>query len=217
MKDYKYIFFDLDGTITDPGIGITNGVMYSLTYYGIPLPPREELYKFIGPPLMESYQNYYGFSKEKSVEALAVYREYYSEKGVHENELYPGIEELLIELKKAGKRIVLATSKPEYYAKIILEHFQLSQYFTFIGGSDMAETVRPGKADVIMYDLESCGITDLSEVVMIGDREHDVLGAKKAGIDSIGVLYGYGDRNELETAGADYIVEGIDDLKKILI
>jgi len=217
MKNYQYIFLDLDGTITDPGVGITGGVLYSLEHYGIELPPREELYKFIGPPLMESYQKYYGFSEEKSVEALGVYREYYSEKGVYENELYEGIPQLLAALKKAGKDIVLATSKPEYYAKMILESFHLSEYFTFIGGSDMEEKIRPGKVDVIRYDLEACGITDLSEVVMIGDREHDVFGAKKIGIDSIGVLYGYGDREELKKAGADYIVETVGDLEKLLL
>lgn len=217
MKNYKYVFFDLDGTITDPGIGITNGVMYSLKHYGIKLPAREELYKFIGPPILESYQKYYGFSKEKSVEALGVYREYYSEKGVYENQLYPGIEEMLDALKKSGKKIVLATSKPEYYAKIILEYFHLTKYFMFIGGSDMEEKVRPGKVDVIRYDLEQCSITDLSEVVMVGDREHDIWGAKKLGIDSIGVLYGYGSRKELEEAGADYVIDSVKDLEHLLV
>lgn len=217
MKQYKYIFFDLDGTITDPVIGITNGVIYSLKRYGIKPPPREELYKFIGPPLMESYQKYYGFSEEKSVEALGVYREYYSEKGVYENKLYPGIRELLESLQKAERKIVMATSKPEYYAKIILKHFELDPYFTFIGGSDMAEQERSGKADVIRYDLEACGIKDLSQVVMVGDRKHDIQGAKKVGLDSIGVLYGYGDREELETAGADYIAEKMENLVEILL
>ena len=180
-------------------------------------PPREELYKFIGPPLMESYQKYYGFSEEKSVEALGVYREYYSEKGVYENKLYPGIRELLESLQKAERKIVLATSKPEYYAKIILKHFELDPYFTFIGGSDMAEQERSGKADVIRYDLEACGIKDLSQVVMVGDRKHDIQGAKKVGLDSIGVLYGYGDREELETAGADYIADKMENLVEILL
>jgi phosphoglycolate phosphatase len=197
-------------------MGITNSVIHSLKHYGIAIPEREELYAFIGPPLMESYQKYYGFSVEGSREAMAVYREYYGVKGVHENEIYHGMKNLLKDLHKSGKKLVLATSKPEKYAKMILEDFGLSSYFYFIGGADMEET-RAGKADVIRYDLEQCKITDLSEVVMIGDRKHDILGAKETGLDSIGVLYGYGNRQELEEAGADIICDSVEELRKILI
>jgi phosphoglycolate phosphatase len=216
MKSYQYIFFDLDGTITDPEMGITNSVIYSLEHYGIEIPERTELHKFIGPPLLESYQKYYGFSPKGAKEVLAVYREYYGEKGVHENELYEGIRELLEKLYRAGKRMVLATSKPETYARIIMDDFDLSEYFYFIGGSDMAES-RARKDEVIEYCFEQCEITDRSEVVMIGDREYDIRGAKKTGIDSIGVLYGYGNRQELEEAGADIICKDINELYRKLL
>ena len=203
---YKYILFDLDGTLTDPGIGITNSVMYALKKFGIEVEERASLYKFIGPPLMDSFQNFYGFTKEESELALKYYREYFRPKGLYENHVYDGVEDLLRELKASGKKIIVATSKPEEFAVEILKHFNLYQYFDFVGGASMDEK-RVKKSDVIAYALEKGDVTDLDAVVMIGDREHDVYGAKQIGVDSIGVLYGYGDYEELEQAGADYIVE----------
>ncbi|MDO4170609.1 MAG: HAD family hydrolase [Lachnospiraceae bacterium] len=215
MKDYKYIFFDLDGTLTDPGLGITNSVAYSLEKYGISVDDRSELYKFIGPPLIDSYMDFYNFSKEKAVQAVEVYREYYAVKGIFENYVYDGIPGLLKLLQADGKKIILATSKPEEYAKIILEHFDLAKYFFYIAGSNMDES-RSKKSEVISYALQKCQIKDKSQVVMIGDREHDIIGAKEIGLDSIGVLYGYGDYKELECAGADQIVENVNGLRDIL-
>lgn len=215
MKRYEYILFDLDGTLTDPGIGITNSVMYSLNKYGITVNDRAELYKFIGPPLEESFKEYYRFSKDESKKALEYYREYFKSKGIYENIVYDGVGELLKNLKKSEKTLIVATSKPELFAKQILDHFKLSHYFTYIAGATMDGT-RTKKNDVIAYALDSCNISDKSSVIMIGDREHDIIGAKKVGIDSIGVLYGYGSRNELEAAGATYIAEKIYNLKSIL-
>lgn len=215
MKDYKYIFFDLDGTLTDPGLGITNSVAYSLEKYGISVDDRSELYKFIGPPLIDSYMDFYNFSKEKAVQAVDVYREYYAVKGIFENYVYDGIPGLLKLLQADGKKIILATSKPEEYAKIILEHFDLAKYFFYIAGSNMDES-RSKKSEVIAYALQKCQIKDKSQVVMIGDREHDIIGAKEIGLDSIGVLYGYGDYEELECAGANQIVENVNGLRDIL-
>lgn len=202
----KYILFDLDGTLTDPGLGITNAVMYALKKFNIEVPERSELYKFIGPPLLESFEKFYGMSSEESQMALQYYREYFKPYGLYENTVYDGIEELLAELKAEGKKLILATSKPEPFAIEILRHFKLDKYFDFIAGATMDEK-RVRKADVIAYALESCEITDLSSAIMIGDREHDVLGAKEVGLESIGVLYGYGDLEELENAGATYIVK----------
>ena len=202
---YKYILFDLDGTLTDPGIGITNSVMYALRKFGIEVEDRTSLYKFIGPPLLDSFQNYYGFTKEQSEEGIKYYREYFKPYGLYENEVYSGIEELLKSLKGIGKTIVVATSKPEEFAVEILKHFHLIEYFDFVGGASMDEK-RVRKADVIAYALDKCSVVDLQSVVMIGDREHDINGAKQIGIDSIGVLYGYGNYEELKQAGADYIV-----------
>lgn len=213
MKHYETILFDLDGTLTDPGIGITNSVWYALEKYNIAVKEREELYCFIGPPLIDSFQKYYGFSLEQAREAVDYYRKYFTEKGMFENEVYEGIETLLGQLKSAGKTLLVATSKPEVFAKKILAHFNLDQYFDFIAGATLDET-RVKKAEVIEYVLDSCGIKELSKVVMVGDREHDVIGAKKVGIDCIGVLFGYGSKEELEQAGADYIAETVGDIAR---
>lgn len=212
---YKYILFDLDGTLTDPGIGITNSVMYALEKFGIEVKERASLYKFIGPPLLDSFQNFYGFTKEESELALKYYREYFRPKGIYENHVYDGVEDLLRELKASGKKMIVATSKPEEFAVEILKHFNLYQYFDFVGGASMDEK-RVKKSDVIAYALEKGDVTDLDAVVMIGDREHDVYGAKQIGVDSIGVLYGYGDYEELKQAGADYIVERPSEILKIV-
>lgn len=212
---YKYILFDLDGTLTDPGIGITNSVMYALEKFGIEVSDRASLYKFIGPPLLDSFQNYYGFTKEESELALKYYREYFKPHGLYENEVYNGVEDLLKNLKAKGKTIIVATSKPEEFAVEILKHFNLYQYFDFVGGASMDEK-RVKKADVIAYALEKCNVVDLSSVVMIGDREHDVYGAKQIGVDSIGVLYGYGDYEELQKAGADHIVSTPEEILSVI-
>lgn len=214
MKKYQYILFDLDGTITDPGIGITNSVMYALNKFGIS-DKRENLYKFIGPPLAQSFQNYYGFDEEKAQLGIKYYREYYTVDGIFENIVYDGIEQMLRNLKQDGKKVLMATSKPEKFAKRILEYFKLDRYFDYVAGATMDEK-RVRKADVISYALESYGIQDLDEVLMVGDREHDVLGAKEVGIDCMGVLYGYGDRQELEKAGAKYIIDTVEELAKVL-
>ena len=213
MSKYDIILFDLDGTLTDPGMGITNSVMHALKKYGIEVENRETLYKFIGPPLIDSFEKYYGFSHEEAVKSVDYYREYYADKGIYENEVYNGIEAMLQKLSEEGKKIILATSKPEPFAREILRHFDLDKYFLFAAGSTMNET-RTNKADVIEYALAECNITDKSSVVMIGDREHDIIGANKNGIDSIGVLFGYGSREELENAGATYIAETVEDIIK---
>ncbi|MGN0409537.1 MAG: HAD family hydrolase [Candidatus Fimousia sp.] len=214
-RKYQYILFDLDGTLTDSGMGIVNSVAYSLQKKGIDVEDKEELLKFVGPPLIESYRRYYGYSMEEAVEMVDIYREYYGTKGLYENSVYEGMEEVLKVLKERGKVLIIATSKPEEYARQIVEHYGLSKYFIYVAGSNMDET-RTKKAEVIAYALESCNIQNMNEVVMIGDRKHDVLGAKAMGVDSIGVLYGYGSREELEAAGADRIVESAEDLIRIL-
>ena len=212
---YETILFDLDGTLTDPGLGITNSVAYALKKWNIEVKDRSELYKYIGPPLIESFEKFCGFTHDDAVLSLKYYREYFAEKGLFENEVYDGIADMLQYLKKQGKRLVVATSKPEVYAKKILEHFDLYKYFDFLAGATFDEK-RVKKKDVIDYALKICGIEDLSKVVMIGDREHDVIGAACFGIDSVGVLWGYGSREELEAAGATYIAEKIEDIQKII-
>ena len=136
MSKYDIILFDLDGTLTDPGMGITNSVMHALKKYGIEVENRETLYKFIGPPLIDSFEKYYGFSHEEAVKSVDYYREYYADKGIYENEVYNGIEAMLQKLSEEGKKIILATSKPEPFAREILRHFDLDKYFLFAAGSN---------------------------------------------------------------------------------
>lgn len=210
---YKYILFDLDGTLTNPELGITNCVMYALEKFGIKVEDRKELHPFIGPPLMYSFQEYCGLSEEESRQAVVYYRERFPVKGLYENEVYDGVIEMLQKLKEQGKTIILATSKPEEYAVEILRYFKLDQYFDFVAGATM-DGSRGEKADVISYALEISGIKNKSEAIMVGDRNYDVLGAKVNGLDSIGVLFGFGDYEELTEAGATYIVETVEDIMK---
>ncbi|HIZ78840.1 MAG TPA: HAD family hydrolase [Candidatus Lachnoclostridium stercorigallinarum] len=212
----KYLLFDLDGTLTDPEEGITKAVQLALRHFGIEVEDRTKLRPFIGPPLWDQFQEYAGLSREQAEEAVKVFRAYYTEKGVYENKEYPGIREMLGALKCAGYQLYVATSKPETTAGIVMKYFGFADYFVYVAGAD-SEGERVRKADVIRYLLEKEGITDLSEAVMIGDRKHDVLGAKEVGMDSIGVLYGYGSREELETAGAGYIAATVEELEDYLL
>ena len=200
---YSDFLFDLDGTLTDPGLGIKNSIRYALKKFGLPELEERTLDQFIGPPLLDSFQLYCGVSREDSHTLLRLYREYFSEHGLYENTVYDGVEETLAELCRRGKRLHLATSKPEPYAKKILEHFDLLRYFTFVGGSTMDET-RTDKAEVVAYVLASAEL-DPRKCVMIGDRRYDVEGGKANGLSTVGVLFGYGDREELKDA--DRLVE----------
>lgn len=211
----KYLFFDLDGTLTDPFEGITRSVEYALNHYGITVENRRTLEPFIGPPLADSFIKYYGFSREKAFEAIDVYRERFRDTGLFENEMYNGIPEMLSTLQNAGAEIILATSKPRIFAERILDHFDLTKYFTYVDGSELDGT-RVKKDEVIAHALDVLGCNK-NEVVMIGDRLHDIEGAKKNGLDSIGVLWGYGSREELSEAGADHICETIEELTEFLL
>lgn len=213
---FEYLFFDLDGTLTNPALGITNSFKYAYKYFGMEIPSYEKLCTFIGPPLVETFKNNFGFDDKKAEEGVKVYREYFSTKGLFENSVYPGIENLLEKLKKNQKHLVVATSKPELFALQILEHFNLSKYFDFICGSLMDES-RSEKSEVISYALEKCKNPPTEKILMIGDRKHDILGAKKNGIKSCGVLFGYGTKEELENSGADFICKNIEELEKICL
>jgi len=211
----KYILFDLDGTLTDPKSGITKSVQYALRKFEITVDDPDSLTNFIGPPLKNSFKEFYGFDDYGAESAVTEYRKYFSEKGIYENAMFDGIDEMLKALCDAGKTIILATSKPSVYAGQILKHFNIYDYFTFVSGSEL-DGSRTEKYEVIKYALEQNDITDLSSVVMVGDREHDILGAKKMGVASIGVLFGYGDYAELSDAGADVIVSDVAELKSVL-
>lgn len=214
-KRYKNYLMDLDGTISNPQVGVTKAVAYALKSYGIIENDSSKLCKFIGPPLTDSFQQYYDFTEVQSKEAILKFREYYSDIGIYENLLYDGIENLLLQITAAGANVILATSKPEIYAKMILKRFNIHKYFKFVSGSNM-DLSRYNKSEVIAYALKTTNI-NVNETVMIGDREHDILGAKKNNIDSIGVLYGFGDKEELTLAGATYITHSVDTLTKLLL
>lgn len=203
---YKYVFFDLDGTLTDSGTGIINSAIYALGKFGITIKDRKELFPFIGPPLNESFRDLFHIPEEQIPLAIKYYREDYNVKGIYENEVYEGVEELLEELFKKGIKIVLATSKPENLAKIVLDHFNLTKYFTFISGA--VKDVRITKQEVIKHALDANSIKDVSEVIMVGDRKYDVIGARENNIKSIVVLYGgYSTMEEFVGNEPDYFVE----------
>lgn len=210
----KHILFDLDGTIVRSDLGITKGVQKSLEHFGI-YEEIDDLKKFVGPPMIESYTNFYGFSLEQYKEALDVFHDYYRTVGIFECELYDGIEEMLDSLSKEYK-LYVATSKPEREARRVIEHFGLDKYFTFVGGSDGDfNTKRATKTAVIEYVLETNKIMDRGFAIMVGDKSHDIVGAGNAGLKSIGVLYGYGGLEEFE--GANYIVKNVEDLRDMFL
>ena len=204
----RYVLFDLDGTLTDPGLGITNCVAYALERFGVHLSGREELYPYIGPPLVPSFQEYHGLTALQAEQALAYYRERFSVVGLFENEVYDGVPAMLERLQQRGCTLIVATSKPEEFTHRILEHFGLAKYFDFVGGNTLDES-RPTKEAVISYIMEKYPDISAENTVMVGDRKYDVVGAHACGLPTVGVLYGYGDRSELEAVGADVIVDSV--------
>ncbi|HEM4887857.1 TPA: HAD family hydrolase [Streptococcus suis] len=212
---YQTILFDLDGTLTDSGQGILNSVAYALEKMGIEEPDTANLNRFIGPPLYESFSRFYQLNPEDTQSAVDTFRVYFKEKGMFENQLYPGIIPLLEELRTAGKTLVIATSKPEIFAKQILEHFGIAHYFDIIAGASL-DSSRISKADVIGYAINQLEAFP-KHAVMIGDREHDIEGARMHQLPAIGVLYGYGNKQEFEKDGATMIVETVQDLKRVLL
>lgn len=211
--DFRHIFFDLDGTLTNSAPGITNAIIYARKKWGLPVGENADYYSFIGPPMPESFQEYWGFSREEAVRFLADYREYFGERGLFENEVYPGIPELLKALRADGRRLYIATTKPTGPSLRIAERFGLAPYFDVISGS--SDTGRHTKYDVIRSARDE-GRADMSSAVMIGDRRHDVEGAHRHGIPCIGVTYGFGGREELLAAGADYMADTVEELKALL-
>ena len=215
---YSYVLFDLDGTISDSGPGIINCTQYALKYFGIHEPDREKLTLFIGPPLRESFMKYYGFSPMQAQAAIEKYRERYSAVGKYENQMYPGIPELLAKLKNAGVHLAVASSKPEVFVEEILVHFGIRQYFEIVVGSQL-NGPREKKEEVmeeVMRQLAARGAVSPQDVVLVGDRCYDVYGAKSAGAHSVGVTYGYAQPGELEQAGAEVIVHTVEELEQVL-
>ncbi|WP_303821308.1 HAD hydrolase-like protein [Ruminococcus flavefaciens] len=202
MKKFDTLLFDLDGTLTDSTEGILNCLIYAIERMGFEVP--EDTNIFLGPPIRQSFAEFLGMNGEQVDEAVRIFRERYSDTGLFENRVYDGIPEMLERLKSGGKRLMVATSKPQVYAVRIFEKFGLAQYFEIVGGAEL-DGSRDYKDEVIEYVLAKAGITDRSTVLMIGDRRQDVLGAHKTDIECMGILWGYGSVEELTQAGADYI------------
>jgi len=214
---YDICLFDLDGTLTDPKEGITKSVQFALSSFGIG-EDLSNLTKFIGPPLRESFHNFYGLDGEEGEKAVAKYREYFTRFGIFENSVYPDIPKLLADLKKRDKTLALATSKPTLYACQILEHFRLDRYFSYISGDEMdGSRTKNGKKEIIQSALTNIYVKNNMSIVMIGDRKHDVLGAKDALIDGIGITWGYGSKEELSLAGAVKIADTASQLYDMII
>lgn len=216
MKNKTHILFDLDGTLTDPKEGITKSFQYALEYYGIDEPDLDKLEVVIGPPLRDSFIEFYGFTTDKAIEAEDKYRERFATIGMYENFIYDGIEQMLKKLTQSGKMLAIASSKPTLFVEKILEHFNIKQYFHHIIGSNLDGT-RTDKAEVVDAAIAGFGQVDKSSIVMVGDRKFDIIGAHERDIIAIGVTYGYGGMEELTLAGADYIAESVGTLESMLL
>ncbi len=216
---YDYILLDLDGTVSDPMVGICTSVQYGLRKMGIEVPDIKVLTPFIGPPLRDSFRKYYHIPEENIEKVVAFYRERFSTVGLFENELYPGMKDMLADLKKAGKHLTLASSKPRVFVQKILDYFDITGYFEVIMGSELDGT-RENKIEIIEESLRLLfkdGPVAKESCVMVGDRKYDVSAAGLTGLKSIGVTYGYGSREELEEAGADLIADSVSELMDILM
>lgn len=216
MRKYEVIAFDLDGTLTNPERGLMASFKYAHQKMGIAYESENALRRFIGPSLYDEWQRCYGISAEKASEMLLVFREFFSVYGWWDNEVYKGIPELLCDLKNAGYRLVVATSKPEHFAKKIIRKFDIEKYFEFIGGASSDKT-RDKKHEVLEYVLESIGWPDRKRVIIVGDRKYDAEGAAAVGIDSLGVAWGFGSDAELKKSGFTAVAAGVDDVRKFFI
>ncbi len=212
---YQNLLFDLDGTLTDPKEGITKSFQYALSFFGIE-ERLENLNRVIGPPLMDSFQEFYGFSKEQSACAVEKYRERFAVTGIHENAVYPGVLEMLDALQKQGKTLCLATAKPIVFARQILDTFDMAKYFSVVVGSELDGT-RNYKKDIIAEVLSQLQNPPLASVLMIGDRRQDIEGAKQCAVDALGVRFGYAEPGELEEAGPKYYAASVEELKTFLL
>ncbi len=218
---FEYILFDLDGTLTDPKLGITSSVQYALRALGIEEPSLDKLEVFIGPPLTDSFREFYGLDEEQMITAVDKYRERFATQGIFENEIYPGIPQMLADLKAKGKKLAIASSKPTLFVEQILEHFEIRKYFDDVVGSNMDGT-RGRKEEFVeeaLCRMLPAGMTPAKKrdaVAMVGDRKFDIEGAAAHGITSVGVSFGYAPEGELEQAGADYIVNSVQSLYDVL-
>lgn len=215
----EYLLFDLDGTLTDPKVGICTCVQYALAHLGIEEPDLDKLEPFIGPPLKDSFMEFYGMSEEQAQEAVEKYRERFKEKGIFENTMYKGVPKMLRNLRARGMTLAVASSKPTVFVRQILEHFKIDKYFKVVMGSELDGT-RGTKEEVVratLRELFDKKPVDRDKVYMIGDRRFDVEGAHGEKVESVGVTYGYGSMEELKKAKSDYIVRSVEELERFLL
>lgn len=213
MKNYKVVLFDLDGTLSDPKIGITKSVQHALQKAGVMVNDLDELEPFIGPPLQVSFQEIYGFNDTQITQAIRDYRERFTERGMFENKLYEDIPALLAHLKQQGYILTIATSKPTVFAEQIIKYFQLESYFDLVVGSHL-DGSRSAKGEIIAEVLQQLDSYPKEQFIMIGDRKYDLIGARENQIDAIGVTYGFGSLEELKNEEPTYIVDHVNDLLK---
>ena len=216
MSKYKYLLFDLDGTISDPKEGITKSFQYALNHFGVEVSSLDELEPVIGPPLKNSFMELFHFSEEDALTGVDKYRERFATKGLYENEIYPGMKELLKDLVEQGCQLAIASSKPTEYVEQICEYFEIKSYFHHIVGSFM-DGRRSEKQEVVEEAIAQFGEIDKENILMIGDRKFDMYGAHEMGLKALGVSFGYGGRNELQEAGADFIVDTVEELRQFLL
>lgn len=217
MIEKTLLLFDLDGTVIDSGEGVKDSVLYALREMGYPLLEKEAMDPFLGPPLVYSFHHFAGVPEAECAEAVRLYREYYQKSGAMlRYRLYAGMPELLRDLHSSGYRTAIATSKPQPYAVELAHHAGIFSFLDYIVGADLDEKTRAKKSEVIEVALEESA-TPREQTLMIGDRKYDVLGAKEAGVESLGITFGYGDRAELFEAGADHILDSVEELRTFLL
>ena len=212
---YEVILFDLDGTLTDPKLGITRSVQYALAKFNIQEPDLDKLVPFIGPPLVESFQEFYRLSEAEAAAGVGYYREYFTKAGMYENAVYPGIKDMLTTLTDQGKKLLVATSKPTVFSEQIIEHFGLTPFFQKVVGSNL-DGSRIHKDEVIAFALSDQATYERKNMVMVGDRMHDIIGAQKNNIASVAVKYGYGTEAELVAAKPTYMAATVAELSELL-
>ncbi|MDR1754740.1 MAG: HAD hydrolase-like protein [Eubacterium sp.] len=215
---YNTILFDLDGTLIDPYEGISKTILHVLKTFGDPPLERRSIVKFIGPPLLNGFMEFAGYSREKAMLALKVYRDRYMARGIYETKLTNGVYRLLKVLSRSGVRLGVATLKPDIMTERILNHFDIYKYFEFVSAAELAPEGRNNKTDIIAHALENMNIfgTEREKTLMVGDRHHDIVGADENGIVSVGLLSGYGSRQEFVEFGANYIINKISEVEKIV-
>ncbi len=219
---FQYCLFDLDGTLTDPKEGITKSVQYALHKSGIEEPDLDKLEPFIGPPLKDSFMEFYGMEPEEALQAIAWYRERFAPIGVFENQIFPGVSQMLETLKKKGIRLAVASSKPIGFVRQILAHFEIEKFFQVVVGSELDGT-RGTKEEVVEEALQQLGVLSIPQeerkilCAMVGDRKFDIQGAKAHGLTGVGVSFGYAGEGELEAEGADFVVNTVEELEALLL